>query len=99
MKEKTTILTVREDAGVIRKLDNLARLRFGKRSDIVREALQAYLKKEAELKDIKKVIAKKFAKGEISFDEVVQLLGYEEARKIAFYKELAEKSLARGLKE
>lgn len=99
MKSKEAVLTVREDARVIKKLDELSMLRKEKRSEIVREALEAYLKKQVELRDIKKLIAERYAKGELAFDDVVRLLGYDEARKISFYVELAETSFTKGLRE
>ena len=45
-----------------------------------------------------KISAKKFAENKLSFEEVVNLLGYGEAKKIAFYVEFAKKSIIEGLK-
>ncbi len=47
--------------------------------------------------EIWKLAAKRFTVGKLSFDELVDFLGYEEAKKVAYYKDIAEVSLAQGL--
>lgn len=44
-----------------------------------------------------KMMALKFAQGEISFDELAKSLGLEEAKKIAYFVEIVQKSLKEGL--
>ncbi len=98
MTTKHELLTVRIEGDLNRSLDELVKERAEGRSEIVREALQEFISKQAELKEIKSFIAKKFAEGSVSFDELVRLLGYREARKVAFYVETARKSFEAGLK-
>jgi len=92
------LLTVRVDPALKEKIRDLEREKLETTSGIVREALLEYVQKETGLEEIKKIIAKKFAAGKISFEETVRLLGYEEARKIAFFVETVKKSLKEGLK-
>lgn len=67
------------------------------RSDLIRKALLQYIQKEKELNEIKAVVAKKFAEGKISFDELVRVLGFEEAKKVAFFVDVADKSFQEGI--
>lgn len=91
------LLTVRIEPELEKKINSLEREKLETRSNIVREALIAYIQKETESKEIKKIIAEKFARGSISFEEVVRLVGYEDARKIAFFVETTKKSFEEGL--
>ena len=50
-----------------------------------------------EKEEIKKTLSKKYAEGKISFDELIKMLGYEEAKKVAFYVHTAKRSLKEGL--
>lgn len=47
--------------------------------------------------EIWKLAAKRFTEGKFSFDELVDRLGYEDAMKVAYYKNIAEVSFAQGL--
>lgn len=95
---KEELLTVRIDPGLRERIRNLEKEKLENASGIVREALDEYIKKETGLNEIKKIVAEKFAAGKISFEDTVRILGYEEARKIAFFTENADKSLKEGLK-
>ena len=91
------MLTVRIEAELEKKLEELAREKIERKSDIIREALEEFIKKETEMKEIKRIMAKKFAEGKISFEELIKILGYQEARKTAFYIDIAKKSFEEGL--
>ena len=91
------MLTIREDKEVLDKLEELARLKMKTKSEITREALRDYIRRKLELIEIQRLAAKRYTEGAISFDELVELLGYDEARKVAFYKETAERSFSEGL--
>ena len=84
------MLTVRIEAELEKKLEELAREKIERKSDIIREALEEFIKKETEMKEIKRIMAKKFAEGKISFEELIKILGYQEARKTAFYIDIAK---------
>ncbi|MCX9010530.1 MAG: hypothetical protein OIN66_05340 [Candidatus Methanoperedens sp.] len=49
------------------------------------------------MSEIKKQAVKGYAEGKLSFDELVDIIGYEEAKKVAYYKDIAEVSFAQGL--
>lgn len=91
------ILTFREDEETIEKLDELARRKMRSRSEIVRGAVRDYVTRKLELIEIQKLTAKRYTEGKLSFDELVNILGYEEAKKVAYYKDIAETSFAQGL--
>lgn len=91
------ILTFREDEETIKKLDELARWKMKSRSEIVRGAVRDYVIRKLELIEIQKLAAKRYTEGKLSFDELVDILGYEEAKKVAYYKDIAEESFAQGL--
>ncbi len=91
------ILTVRLDEELSGSLQALAAEKHASKSDLVRQALRAYLQKEQSLSEIRDVVAQRFAQGKIGFDDMVQLLGYEEAQTVAYYTDVAERSLEEGL--
>ena len=91
------ILTFREDEETIKKLDELARQKMRSRSEIVRMAVRDYVTRKLELIEIQKLAAKRYAEGKLSLDELVDILGFEEAKKVAHYRDIAEASFAQGL--
>lgn len=46
---------------------------------------------------IQKLSAKRYTEGKLSFDELVDIIGYEEAKKVVHYKDIAEVSFVQGL--
>ncbi|MBD3155155.1 MAG: hypothetical protein GF368_00685 [Candidatus Aenigmarchaeota archaeon] len=96
--KRDELLTVRIDPELKDKIETLERTKLETKSNIIREALIRYIQHETEIKEIKESLSKKFASGKISFEQMVQILGYEEARKVAFFVEVAKKSFEEGLK-
>lgn len=96
--KREELLTVRIEPKLKEKIRMLEKEKMETRSNIIREALINYVERETEMKEIRKMIAEKFAAGKISFEETVRLLGYEDAKKIAFFVEMAKKSFEKGLK-
>ena len=92
------LLTIRIEPKLKAKIRKLEKSKMKTMSGIIREALIDYIKKETELKEIKKIISSKFAENKLSFDEMVKFLGYEEAKKVAFFVDIAKKSFEKGLK-
>jgi predicted transcriptional regulator len=91
------IITFREDEEMIKKIDELARQKMRSRSEIVRKAVRDYVTRKLELIEIQKLAAKRYTEGKLSLDELVDLIGFDEARKVAHYKDIVEVSFAEGL--
>jgi predicted transcriptional regulator len=91
------MLTFREDDEIIKKIDELARQKMRSRSEIVRMAVRDYVNRKLELMEIQKLAAKRYAEGKLSLDELVEILGFQEAKKVAHYKDIAEVSFAQGM--
>ncbi len=51
----------------------------------------------SKISNIHKLAVKRFTEGKLSFDELVDILGYEDAKKVAYYKNLTEVSFTQGL--
>ena len=80
MKE---IITVKVNRELKEEIDELARDRLEKRSDLIRSLLRQFIKQEKSKIELKKILGKKFAEEKITFDDLVKMLGYEEAKKAA----------------
>lgn len=92
-----SVIHVRVEPETEKKLEILAKGKRQVRSAIVRKAVEEYYAREQSLNEMKKIVAKKFAEGQILFDDLVRVLGYEEARKVAFFVSTAKKSFEQGL--
>jgi predicted transcriptional regulator len=92
-----SVLTVRLEEELSRRLQELAAEKHANKSDLVREALRDYLDKEQSLSEIRGLASERFAEGKIGFDDLVQVLGYEEAKTVAYYTDVAERSFDDGL--
>jgi len=90
-------LTVRIEHRWKEKLEELASKEKKTKSDVIRKALIDYINSKEEKEELKKLVSKEYAEGEISFDELIKMLGYEEAKEVAFYVHTARKSLKQGL--
>lgn len=49
------------------------------------------------MNSIQRLSAKRYTEGKLPFDELVDIIGYEKAKKVASYKDIAEVSFAQGL--
>ncbi|MFH1256386.1 MAG: DUF6290 family protein [Candidatus Diapherotrites archaeon] len=91
------VVTVRLDEKTRKQISEFSQSKLESQSDIIRKAILQYVQKETELDEIKKFVAKKFAEGKISFDELVRIIGFDEAKKVAFFVDTAEKSFQEGI--
>ncbi len=91
------VITMRLEKKDKKMVLELAKRKRESRSNIMRKALLQFIQKETEMDEIKQVVAKKFAEGKISFDDLVRILGFDEAKKVAFYADMAEKSFQEGI--
>ncbi len=73
-----------------------AKQKMETQSSVIRKATLQFIQREKESEEIKGIVARKFAERKISFDEMVRILGYEEAKKVAFFIEIMEKSFEEG---
>lgn len=92
-----SVIHVRVEPDTEKKLDELVKGKRQVRSVIVRQALEEYYAREQSLEELKKIVARKFAEGQILFDDLVRILGYEEAKKVAFFVSMTRKSFEQGL--
>lgn len=95
MKDKT--LTTRIEEELDKELEKLAKESMERKSALVRKALIDFVEEREEEEKVKDLLSEKYVKDEISFEELVRVLGYEEAKKLAFFKDIAKRSLAEGL--
>lgn len=96
MQEKT--ITIRIEPEWKKRIEKMATERLETKSNLIREAVIEFIRKETEMEEIKKVMARRFALDKISFEELIKIVGYKEARKIAFYVQTAKKSFVEGLR-
>ncbi len=91
------VITLRLEGKDKQKVWDLAKKKRETKSNLMRKALLSYIEKETELDEIKEIVAVKFVEGKISFDELVRILGFDEAKKVAFFADIAEKSFQEGI--
>lgn len=91
------VVTVRLDEKTRKQIFQFSRNKLESQSEIIRKAILNYVQKENELNELKQIVAKKFAEGKISFDELVRILGFEESKKVAYFVDIAEKSFQEGV--
>ena len=91
------MVTVRLDSNTRKEIARFSKDRLEPRSKIIRRAVVEFVQKESGLNELKQIVAKKFAEGKLSFDELVRVLGFEEAKKVAYFVDIAEKSLQEGI--
>lgn len=94
---KHETITVRVEQILDENLNKIAKEKAKPKSDIIRKAIVEFINKEKGIEEIKRFIAQKFAANKISFEDMAGLLGYKEAKKIAFYYEMAKDSFELGL--
>ncbi len=90
-------LTIRLERRWKKKIEELAEKEKKTKSDIVRKAVIEHIQEEERKDSLRENLAKQYASGDISYDELVKILGYEKARETAFYVHSAERSFKEGL--
>ncbi|MEK6970235.1 MAG: hypothetical protein AABW68_00910 [archaeon] len=91
------IVTVRFEGDARKQIAAYARQKMETKSTVIRKATLDFIKRENERNEIKEVVSKKFVEGKISFDEMVRVLGYDDAKEVAFFIDVLEKSLHEGI--
>ncbi|MDP2666053.1 MAG: hypothetical protein Q8P05_00950 [Candidatus Diapherotrites archaeon] len=97
MASDADIVTIRFEEDARRQIETFARDKRKTKSDVIRKATMDLIRRENERDEIREIISQKFGEGKISFDEMVRVLGYEDAKEVAFYIDILEKSLRDGL--
>jgi predicted transcriptional regulator len=77
----------RAPRGLVQRADSLAAVLETDRTDILISALRNYLREAAHSDEMKQEIADAFYEGEITFDELKDLVGHEEAANFRVLKE------------
>ena len=73
---------------LLKKLDQLSNQKPYIRSILIKEAIKEFIHRELDLQEVKKLIVEQLAEGRVSFDDVAELLGYREAKRLQIYKNM-----------
>jgi predicted transcriptional regulator len=92
-------ISMRVDSRLLKELDQIAKAEFKRRSDVVRDALVTYVKREIEIRQIKEMVTKQFLEGELGFDDFARIVGFEVAQQIKIGKETLKESIERAKKD
>ncbi|MFB6346183.1 MAG: hypothetical protein ABEK50_10475 [bacterium] len=90
MEEK---LELRVDDSFLKITDHVADNLGTNRSNLVRNAIEDYLKKQIEENDVmKEIIVENYLDGEVAYAELQKLFGFEDAQAIKVTKEAYDRS-------
>jgi predicted transcriptional regulator len=92
-------ISMRVDSRLLKELDQIAKAEFKRRSDVVRDALVAYVKQEIEIRQIKEMVTKQFLEGELGFDDFARIVGFDTAQQIKIGKETLKERIKRAKKD
>ena len=92
-------VSMRVDSRLLKELDQIAKAEFKRRSDVVRDALVAYVKREMEIRKIKKMATKQFLEGKLGFDDFARIVGFDIAQQIRIGQETMKESIERAKKD
>ena len=92
-------VSMRVDSRLLKELDQIAKAEFKRRSDIVRDALVAYVKRETEIRQIKEMATKQFLERKLGFDDFARIVGFDIAQQIKVGKETLKESIERAKKD
>jgi metal-responsive CopG/Arc/MetJ family transcriptional regulator len=91
------MISTRLGEGLRKQVDAFSKTHAESQSKIIRKAVSSYIDKELEKDELREMVSLKYAQQKISFEELVRILGYEDAKQVAFLVDVAEKSLKEGL--
>ena len=92
------VMTVRVDKQTRAGVETLSHKRHESQSEIVRRAIMEFVESQKQNDEIKEMVSLKFAQGKISFNELVRILGYDEAKEVLLFVEQTTIALKEGLK-
>ena len=92
-------VSMRVDSRLINELDQIAKAEFKRRSDVVRDALISYVKREIEIRQIKEMATKQFLEGKLGFDDFLRIVGFDIVQQIKIGKETLQESIERAKKD
>lgn len=86
----TTQFSMRMESDLIRKIDEEAEKEYKTRTELIKEAVQLLLSEKQEKKNIKRLAAELWLKGELSEAQLKKALSEEEVKDLQFGKHLIE---------
>ena len=89
-------VSLRVDTRLLHEIDDIAKADYKRRSDIIRDALVSYIKRELEIRHLKELATKQFLEGKLGFDDFARIVGFETATQIKTGKETLEESISRA---
>jgi len=93
------ILTIEIEPALLKDLDKVATLEAKERLEIVKEAIVRYIDGIIEMADLKQFAAEKYLNEQLSFDQLIRIVGYDYALEIQEGKRILEESIAGAQKD
>ena len=71
------------DIGIEDKLleliEKIAKIQHRSKSEVIRDSISRYAKSFLTMEELKKIAIEKYSNGDMNFDELARIIGYEEA--------------------
>ena len=90
---ETTQFSIRVEDELLRKVDEEADKEYKNRTELIKDAVRVYLEEKGKKKQLKRIAAELWLKGELSQKELKKALAEEEIKDIAFGKKWVEEAL------
>jgi len=90
----TQALTVEIEPELVERVDEVANLELKRRDDVIREALTRHVQQVIELADFKPTAAERYLAGQLSFDHLARIVGFDDALTIRESRRVLEESIA-----
>lgn len=90
-------VTVKYEERLLKQIDSLARENFETRSEFIRDITTEAVKRKLQMKSLESLAINKWVEGKITTDEMVKVLGREDADKIILLRKTLRESIIRGV--
>ena len=60
-------------------VEKIAKIQHKSKSEVIRDSISRYAKSFLTMEELKKIAIEKYSNGDMNFDELVRVIGYEEA--------------------
>ncbi|MEA3488691.1 MAG: ribbon-helix-helix protein, CopG family [Euryarchaeota archaeon] len=74
-----TVIDIGIEDDLLELLEKIAKIQHRTKSEVIRESISRYARSFLTMEEFKKLAIEKYSNGDMNFDELARIIGYEEA--------------------
>ena len=74
-----TVIDIGMEDKLLKLVEKIAKIQHRSKSEVIKDSIYRYAKSFLTMEELKKIAIEKYSNGDMNFDELARVIGYEEA--------------------